>query len=89
MMLSFAKPCRSFDAVRSRVCFWGYDETIEITFFVGEEFLKHLCHGMAGAEEGFLKAFDAIHDRIHEIADKVYVHADKGSFAFLLAAGDI
>jgi len=89
MTLSFPNPCRSFDAVRSRVCFWGYDTTIEISFFVGEEVLKHLCPDMAGAEAGFLKAFDAMRDRIHEIADKAYVRAGKRPIACILAAEDI
>jgi hypothetical protein len=89
MTLSFPNPCRSFDATRSRVCFWGYDRTIEISFFVGEEALKRLCPDMAGAEAGFLKAFDAMRDRIHEIADKVYARAGKGSIACILAAEDI
>ena len=88
MTLSFPNPCRSFDAVRSRVCFWGYDRTIEISFFVGEEVLKHLCPDMSGAEDGYLKAFDANRDRIHEIADKVYTRAGKGPIACILAAED-
>ena len=89
MRLSFPNPCRSFDAARRRVCFWGYDRTIEISFYVGEEVLKHLSPDMEGAEAGFLKAFDAMRDPIHEIAGKAYAHADKGSIACLLAAENI
>ena len=88
MKLSFPNPCRSFDAVRSCVCFWGYDRTIEISFYVGEEVLKHLSPDMEGAEAGFLKAFDAMRDRIHEIADKVYARAGKGSIACILETED-
>jgi hypothetical protein len=33
MKLSYPNPCRSFDAISSRVCFWGYDGTIEVSFF--------------------------------------------------------
>ena len=88
MKLSFPNPCRSFDAVRSRVCFWGYDRTIEISFFVGEEVLKHLSPDMAGAEAGFLKAFDAALNRIYEVADKVYARGGKGSYAYILAVED-
>ena len=29
MRLSFPNPSRSFDASKSRVCFWGYDRTID------------------------------------------------------------
>ena len=89
MTLSFPNPCRSFDAVRSRVCFWGYDRTIEISFFVSEEVFKRLCPNMVCAEDGYLKAFDANRDRIHEIADKAYARAGKRSIACMLAAEDI
>jgi hypothetical protein len=43
---------------------------------------------MAGAEAGFLKAFDAMRDRINEMADKVYTRAGKGSIACILVAED-
>jgi hypothetical protein len=88
MKLSFPNPCRSFDASNSRVCFWGYDSTIEIVFFVGEEALQRLCPDMTGAEAGFLQAFDATRNRIHEVANKVYARSGKGSIACSLAAED-
>jgi hypothetical protein len=88
MSLSFPNPSRSFDASRSRVCFWGYDRTIEISFFVEAAALKRLCPEMAGAETGFLKAFDAVRNRIHEVADNVYSRGGKGSYAYILAAED-
>ena len=88
MRLSFPNPSRSFDAGRNRVCFWGYDSTIEISFFVEADALKRLCPEMSSAETGFLKAFDAVRNRIHEVADKVYVRGGKGSYAYVLAAED-
>jgi hypothetical protein len=88
MRLSFPNPCRSFDACRNRVCFWGYDRTIEISFFVEADALKRLSPEMSNAETGFLAAFDAALSRIHEIADKVYVRGDKGSNAYSLVAED-
>jgi hypothetical protein len=86
--LSFPNPSRCFDADNNRVCFWGYDRTIEIAFYVGEDALKCLCPDMTGAEAGFLKAFDAVRDRIHEMADKVYARKGKGSIACSLAVED-
>ena len=86
MKLSFPNPSRSFDASSRRVCFWGYDQTIEISFFVGMEALKQLCPDMSDAESGFLQAFDASINRIHEVADKVYAHGGKASFAYILVA---
>jgi hypothetical protein len=88
MRLSFPNPSRSFDVCTSRVCFWGYDSTIEISFFVGADALKRLCPEMSGAETGFLKAFDAARNRIHEVADKVYLRGGKRSHAYILAAED-
>jgi hypothetical protein len=88
MKLSYPNPCRSFDASSSRVCFWGYDSTIEISFFVGMDALKRLCPDMSDAESGFLQAFDAALTRIHEVADKVYARGGKESYAYTLAADD-
>jgi hypothetical protein len=88
MKLSYPNPCRSFDASHRRVCFWGYDSTIEISFFVGIDVLKRLCPDMSDAESGFLLAFDAALNRIHEVADKVYARGGKRSFAYILAAED-
>jgi len=88
MSLNFPNPSRSFDASSSRVCFWGYDSTIEISFFVEAGALKRLCPEMSSAEAGFLKAFDAARKRIQEVADEVYVRGGKGSYAYTLAADD-
>lgn len=90
MKLSYPNPSRSFDASHRRVCFWGYDSTIEISFFVGMDALKQLCPDMSDAESGYLQAFDAALNRIHEVADKVYARGGggKGSYAYILAAED-
>jgi hypothetical protein len=88
MKLNFPNPSRSFDATRSRVLFWGYDSAIEVSFFVEADALKKLCPEMSNAEAGFLKAFDAARNRIHKVADRVYVRGRKGSFAYILAAED-
>ena len=88
MRLSFPNPSRCFDASHRRVCFWGYDRTIEISFFVGMDALKRLCPDMSDAEPGFLQAFDAVRNRIQEVADKVYARGGRNSFAYTLAAED-
>lgn len=87
MKLSFPNPSRSFDASKNRVRFWGYDRSIEISFFVGEDALKQLCPDMNSAETEFLQAFDAERNRIYEVADKVYGR-DKGSSAYVLSSED-
>jgi len=88
MKLSYPNPCRSFDASSRRVCFWGYDRTIEVSFFVGMDALKRLCPDMGDAESGYLQAFDAALNRIHEVADEVYARDGKKSHACILAAED-
>ena len=50
--------------------------------------LKQLCPGMDGAETGFLNAFDAARDRIHEVANKVYVDGGERSYGYTLSADD-
>ena len=88
MRLSFPNPSRSFDATKSRVCFWGYDSSIEVCFFVEVDVLKRLCPEMSGAEAGFLNAFDAVRNRIQEVANKVYVGGSQGSYSYTLSAND-
>jgi len=88
MKLSFPNPSRSFDATRRRVCFWGYDSSIEVSFFVEADALKRLCPDMSGAEAGFLSAFDAVRNRIHKVANKVYVGGNQGSYSYTLSAND-
>ena len=87
-MLDFPNPSRSFDAAKNRVRFWGYDSALEISFFVEADALKRLCPEMSGVEAGFLKAFDAARARIHEVANKAYERGSKGTYAYILAAGD-
>jgi len=88
MSLNFPNPSRSFDAGKNRVLFWGYDRSIEVSFFVEADALKRLCPEMSGAETGFLQAFDAERKRIHEVANKVYVRGGRGTYSYILAAKD-
>ncbi len=86
MTLSFPNPSRSFDAVKNRISFWGYDSVIEVSFFVGVDALQKLCPDMESTEAGFLKAFDAVRSRIYKVAEKVYIRNSKGSHAYVLTA---
>jgi hypothetical protein len=88
MKLNFPNPCCSFDATNNRVGFWGYDNVIEISFFVGTDALKKLCPEVGNAEAGFLKVFDVARKRIHKVAEKVYARGRKGSCAYILTAAD-
>ncbi len=42
--------------------------------------LKQFCPGMDDTESGFINAFDAARNRIHEVANKVYVGGSIGSY---------
>lgn len=86
MTLNFPNGSRCYDARRNLVHFWGYDSALEISFFVEVSALCKLIPQMRNVEAGYLEAFDAAQDRIHETARKVYSRAGKG--AYLLAAAD-
>ena len=88
MSLSFPNPSRSFDASKNRVVFWGYDKTMEISFFVELDALNRLCPDMGSVETGFLQAFDSARTRIYEVAEKIYKAGTKRSFSYVLAAKD-
>lgn len=87
-VLNFPNESRSFDETRNRVCFWGYDSAIEISFYVAADALQRIDPTMEGTAEGTLHAFDAARERVHEVAGKVYAAGHKGSYAFDLIAND-
>ena len=66
--------------------FLGYDSALEISFFVEVSALYKLNPQTRNVEAGYLEAFDAARDRIHETARKVYWRACEG--AYLLASAD-
>lgn len=88
MTLDFPNPSRSFDAAKDRVCFWGYDRAMEVTFYVEASVLKKLCPDMGEDESGFLQAFDSVRKQIQAVAAKVYTHGRKGLYAYILVATD-
>ena len=88
MRLSFPNQSRSFDESNRHVCFWGYDSTIEVSFFVETDALKRLCPKMKDAEAGCLQAYDTMRNKIHEVANNIYVRDGKGSFSYILSAKD-
>ena len=88
MPLRFPNPSCSFDATKNRVDFWGYDSVIEVSFNVEADALKKLCPEMGDAEAEFLKAFDTVRKRVHEVAEKVYGRGGKNVYAYVLAAKD-
>ena len=80
MDVRFANPSRSYDSVRSAVRFWGYDQSMELSFFVTEEALRKLQPPASTMRWEVLGAFDANRARIHQVAEKVYSRGRKGSY---------
>jgi hypothetical protein len=88
MKLSFSNPSRNYDVTRECVRFSGYANIIEVEFFVEAEALKKLSPTQDSAESGYLQSFDAARERIYAVADKAYVKGRKGSYVYVLKAGD-
>ena len=68
----FPNASRSYDATRVAVRFWGYDQSMEIPFFIGAEVLGSVQPAMSPEPEGYLSAFDAHRARICAVAARVY-----------------
>ena len=90
MSIQFPNSSRSFDEGKHRICFWGYDQTIEVSFYIGVEALQKLRKGIGSAEFELLTAFDAALEKIHEVAGKVYANrsSEKGVYTYVLCAED-
>lgn len=87
--LGFPNESRSFDEKRARVCFWGYDSAIEISFYVEADTLKKLIPEMEGTEAGILQAFDSVREQLHDAAAKAHGRADIGTYAHTLGVDDL
>jgi hypothetical protein len=89
MKLQFPNPGRSFDSDGGCVRLWGYDSTMEVSFFVETAALKRRDPEMNNVEPECLKAFDNARERIYKVADKLYRHGGgKGPCTYVLAAED-
>ena len=80
MSLIFPNRSRSYDSTRGAVRFWGYESSMECSFFVTTGALKKVQPGMPADEAGFLDAFDANRDLICAIAAVVHRRGRKGSY---------
>jgi hypothetical protein len=80
MGLSFPNVSRSFLPSRRAVQFWGYDDALEISFFVTEEALKRIEPNTRCDENDMLRAFDSNRAAIYKVATKVYSHGRTGSY---------
>jgi hypothetical protein len=87
MALTFPNRSRSYDATRRAVRFWGYDRSMENSFFVTEDALRQVQPTMRQDEAGILSAFDSNREHIYAAAAKVYSRGRKGSYE--LGAADL
>ena len=90
MSIQFPNISRSFDDSKHRVCFWGHDKTMEVSFYIGAEALQKIRKGVGSAEAELLAAFDAAIEKIHEVAAKAYANSSrgKGTYTYILYADD-
>ena len=70
MTISFPNPSRSYDATRQAVRFWGYDRSMESSFIVKADVLKHIQPDLRFDPVELLRAFDIHRERIYAIADE-------------------
>ena len=80
MAITFPNRSRSYDATRRAVRFWGYDRSMEYSFFIMADALKQMQPNLQVDAIYILRAFDVNRERIYEIAAKVYARGRKGSY---------
>ncbi|MCX4163843.1 MULTISPECIES: DUF1488 domain-containing protein [Paraburkholderia] len=79
--LEFPNPSRSYDASRHCVCFWGYDNSREITFQVDDAMLRNLQPDAGSDERSILGAFDQFREKLLDIARKRYVSGPQNRYS--------
>jgi hypothetical protein len=84
-MLNFPNQSRFFDSTRRAVRFWGYDSSMEWSFFVSEDALKRIKPDMQRDEAAFLNVFDSNRTLIYAAATKAYKRDRKGSYELVVA----
>jgi hypothetical protein len=82
--LNFPNSSRSFDPTRDRVRFWGYDRSLEVSFFVEASALRRLVPGVERRETDILRAFDQLVEQIHEAARAEYARRRQDAYVLTL-----
>jgi len=83
--VTFPNLSRSYDATRQAIRFWGYDRSMENSFFVTWDALKHIQPNLRLDEAGLLRAFDSNRKLIYEIAAKVYARGRQSAYNLVVA----
>ena len=85
MAINFPNTSRSYDATRHAVRFWGYDRSMESSFFVTVDALKQMQPNLQSDAVELLRAFDSNRDHIYAIAARVYARGRRGSYEICAA----
>jgi hypothetical protein len=75
--LGFPNEARQFDLKKDRVCFWGYADVKEISFFISTDVLRHLNPDMAVSEGAILKTFDTARANPKGRIEKVWTQGQR------------
>jgi len=89
MALIFPHLSRWYDTSRKGVCFWGYDQTFEISFFVEQNALSKIDAGGPAGEVEYLNTFDANRERICHAATTAYSKRLETSRAYSFTPTDV
>jgi hypothetical protein len=80
MAITFPNRSRSYDATRRAVHFWGYDRSMESSFFITADTLRQMQPDLRFDAIEILRAFDVNRERFYSIAAKVYARGRRGSY---------
>lgn len=83
--VTFPNVSRSYDATRGVVRFWGYDRSMESSFFMTWDALKHIQPNLERGEADILRAFDSNRQSIYEAAAKVYARGRRSAYNLVAA----
>jgi Protein of unknown function (DUF1488) len=83
--VTFPNLSRSYDSTRRAVRFWGYDRSMENSFFVTCDALKHIQPNLQPDEASALRVFDSNRKLIYEVAAKVYARGRQGAYNLCVA----
>ena len=78
--VNFPNLSRSYDATRRMVRFWGYDRSMESSFFIDADALMRIAPNLQANEDGYLRVFDLNRDLIYAAAARVYARGRRGSY---------
>lgn len=72
MTIRFPNISRFYSPTRDAIHFWGYNQSIETSFYISTAALQQLAPGTSQLEEALLAAFDRNRERIFEAATRIY-----------------